>query len=75
MEKQVGVTTVASNGSTVQQSESWDIPIKKLDKEINHTNYTVLKDVQYGANNKFNLSAVNRMLDQGWEARGEKEIG
>ena len=64
MNKQQGVTSVASNGSTVYQSESGDIPVERFDKNWKYCNYTVRKDVQY---------AVNRMLDQGWEARGKKE--
>ena len=67
------VSTVASNGSSVHQSKSGDIPIEKLDKNGKHCNYTVLQDVQYGASNRSNLFAVNRMLDQRLEARGKKE--
>ena len=70
-----GVSSVASNGSSVHQSENGDIPVEKLDKNGEHCNYTVLKDVQYGTSNRFNLFAVNRMLEQGWEARGKKEGG
>ena len=72
---QEGVETVASNGAMTKQLKFFDLPVEKLDKHGKHCNYTELRDVQYSEDNKFNLFAVNKMLDAGWEARGSKEIG
>ena len=63
MNKLEGVLTVASNSFSVHQLESGDIPVEKLANNEKHCNYTVLKDVQYGASNIFNLITVSRMLD------------
>ena len=75
MKQQQGVSTITSAGSSVNQSQVGDIPVKKLDKRMNHCNYTVLNDVNFSASNKFNLFAVNKMLDKGWIAKGNSQEG
>ena len=42
---QEAVATVSSNGAMTQQSETFDLPVEKLDKDGNHVNWTELKDI------------------------------
>ena len=75
LREQVGVSTITSSGENATQSQVGDIPVEKLDKNLEHCNYTVLRDVQFGPSNKFNLFAVNKMLDDGWCAEGNSKEG
>ena len=55
--------------------EIGDLPIKNLDKDGRHCNFTELRDVQFGANNKLNYFAINKILDLRWVAHGNKTEG
>lgn len=62
---QEGVATVSSNSAMTKQLKCFDFPVEKLNKHGNYCNWTELKDLLIRKDNKFNLFAVNKMLDAG----------
>ena len=69
------MSTITSADDCVNQSQVGDIIVEKLDNKMNHCNYTVLREVNFSSSNKFNLFAVNKILDDRWLTEGNSNEG
>jgi hypothetical protein len=66
---------IPANGVSIKQDKIDDIPCSKLDKFVNHFNYTRLNSVKFGKHNTFNLFSANNAMQHNWMAKGNRDNG